>query len=289
MNDSEQRVFEIPLDKIKTDPTQPRKFFSEQDLRELADSIKEHGLLQPIMVKQNGDGTYLIVHGERRFRAHQIAVLPTIKCLVSDKTDAQVKDARIVENLVRADLSDMELAKEFQRRVDAGETHEQIANSIKKSRTFVTQRLALMRLPEERKQQLEQGKITFADARVALHQPEQQDGYGVTMEENYSEKFDLYTLEVFQKLQSFRLVDCRVPKAFLPQIYEAYQKDVVTLKRLLKRRTISITQGQYELLISAKAELEKERKETVSLGKTIAEISLHFLSKRGQAVEQTRE
>lgn len=229
------RVYEIPLEKIRTDPTQPRKYFSDQDIRELADSIKEDGLLQPIMVKKNGDDTFLIIHGERRFRAHQTAAIPTIKCIISDKTDAQVKDARIVENLVRADLSDMELAKEFQRRVDAGETHEQIAHSIKKSRTFVTQRLALMRLPEERKQQLEEGKITFADARVIVHTEntsEPQHCYAVTMET--PKHFDLYTLEVFKMFQSFRLVDCKIPKAILPQVREAYRKDLATLRKMLQ-------------------------------------------------------
>jgi len=218
------RIYEIPLEKIRTDPSQPRKFFGDQDIRELADSIKDHGLLQPIMVKKNGDGTFLIIHGERRFRAHQAANLPTIKCIVAEKTDSQVSDARIVENLVRADLSDMELAKEFQRRVDAGETHEQIAHSIKKSRAFVTQRLALMRLPEERKQQLEEGKITFADARVFVPAtPEQivinvenQHCYAVTME-------NLEVYKLFQQLE----------KPTLQVIYQAIRKDLSTLKKVL--------------------------------------------------------
>lgn len=220
MNDA-NRIYEIPLEKIRTDPSQPRKFFSEQDIRELADSIKDHGLLQPIMVKKNGDGTFLIIHGERRFRAHQTATMPTIKCIVADKTDAQVSDARIVENLVRADLSDMELAKEFQRRVDAGETHEQIAHSIKKCRAFVTQRLALMRLPEERKQQLEEGKITFADARVFVPTPSEeivvsQHSYAVTME-------NLEVYKLFQQLE----------KPTLQVIYQAIRKDLSTLKKVL--------------------------------------------------------
>jgi len=68
----EYRIYEMPLAKIKVDPSQPRKYFNEQDLRELADSIKEQGLLHPIMVRKNGDGTFLLVQGERRFRAHEI-------------------------------------------------------------------------------------------------------------------------------------------------------------------------------------------------------------------------
>jgi len=225
ISDVANRIYEIPLHKIKTDPTQPRKFFSDQDIRELAESIKEHGLLQPIMVKDNGDDTFLIIHGERRFRAHQVAAISTIRCIITDKTDAQVKDARIVENLVRADLSDMELAKEFQRRVDTGETHEQIANSIKKSRSFVTQRLALMRLPEERKEQLEQGKITFADARVIIHTEnvvEPQHCYTVTMEK----------LEVPKLFKTFSgVTELRGPTLVL--LHEAYRKDLATIRLAL--------------------------------------------------------
>jgi ParB/RepB/Spo0J family partition protein len=232
------RIYDLPLYKVKIDPTQPRKYFNEQDLRELADSIREQGLLQPIMVKKNGDGTYLIIHGERRYRAHQLAALPTIKCIIADKTDSQVQDARIVENLVRADLSDMELAKEFQRRVDAGETHEQIAHSIKKSRSFVTQRLSLMRLPEERKEQLEHGKISFADARVFVAatnnnscNAENQHCYAVTME----------SLEVFKLFKTYSPSTTETMpfskangEPILKQLCEAYRKDLVTLRRALQ-------------------------------------------------------
>ena len=164
----QEKVLNIPLEHIKADPQQPRKRFDERSLKELADSIKEFGLLQPIMVRRNdGDETYVIVHGERRFRAHQIAALPTIKCIVTDR-DTELNSIRIVENVLREDLSDLDLAREFQKRVDAGETHQQIANKIHKSRAFVTQRLALLRLPEERQEQLEHRKITFASARMLV-------------------------------------------------------------------------------------------------------------------------
>jgi len=223
------KVFEIPLDHIRVDPTQPRKHFDEQSLRELADSIKEQGLLQPIMVKANSDGTYLIIHGERRFKAHQIANMATIKCLIVDKDPSQIQDARVVENLVREDLSDMELAKEFQRRVDNGETHEQIAKAIKKSRAFVSQRLALMRLPEERKNQLEQGKISFADARGLLaagnaqnSEPEPQHCYAVTME----------SLDVPKTLK--QVPAGVIDHSTLKLLHEAYRKDLTTIRKALQ-------------------------------------------------------
>lgn len=173
-------VLELPLNRVTPDPEQPRKYFDEQALSELAESIKAHGLLQPILVRSNGNGMYVVVHGERRLRAHQIARMLTIKCIVSDMADCEAKDAQVIENLIREDLSDMELAREFQRRLDAGATHEQIAKAIGKSRAFVTRHLGLLRLPTDRQIQLEKGEITFSEAR------KNQQCYTVTMEETDS-------------------------------------------------------------------------------------------------------
>jgi len=214
-------VADLPLNRVFPDPKQPRKYFNEQALRELAGSIEEHGLLQPILVRPNGDGTYGIVHGERRYRAHQKAQLPTIKCIIKEMADSEIADARLVENLARSDLSDMELAWEFQRRVDAGQTHEQIGKVIKKSRAFVTQRLALLRLSEERQHRLEEGKITFAEARVLatgnMETPKTQQCYTVTMEK----------LEVYQLFQ-------KNPKPALDVLYQAYRKDLAAIRRALR-------------------------------------------------------
>jgi ParB family chromosome partitioning protein len=221
------RIFEIPLQKIRADPTQPRKYFNELDLRELADSIKEQGLLQPIMVKPNGDGTFLIIHGERRFRAHELGAMRTIKCIVVDKSDSEIQDARVTENLVRADLSDMELAKEFQRRVDAGETHEQIAHSIKKSRAFVTQRLSLLRLPEDRQKQLEEGKISFADARVIVASNDIPTTENSVVENQHCYAVTMESLEVYKLFKQSEKPD-------LKTLHEAYRKDLITIRRALQ-------------------------------------------------------
>jgi ParB family chromosome partitioning protein len=144
-----EQILNLPLTCIIADSEQPRKYFDLQALEELAQSIKQHGLLQPILVRPLGEGKYVIVHGERRFRAHHIAQLLTIKCIVREMDAATAKDLQLIENLERNDLSDMELAKEFQRRIEKGQTHEQIAAVIKKSRAYVTQRLLLLKLPEE--------------------------------------------------------------------------------------------------------------------------------------------
>jgi ParB family chromosome partitioning protein len=192
------KIVELPLSRIIPDPDQPRKFFDQESLEELAESIKIHGLLQPIMVRPSGNGMYVVVHGERRFRAHQLKQLPTIKCIISDMADCKVKDAQVVENLIREDLSDMELAREFQRRMDVGDTHEQIAKAVGKSRTFVTQHLGLLRLPEERQIKLEKGEITFSEARKS------QQCYTVTMEEQSS--VQVKDLAVYQLISNREIV-----------------------------------------------------------------------------------
>lgn len=215
-------IFDMPLDRITTDPNQPRKHFDKQKLNELAESIKQHGLLQPILVRPNGDGTFQIVHGERRFRAHQIAALPTIKCIVKEMSDRNVADARVVENVEREDLSDLELAKEFQKRIEKGETHQQIADAIKKTRAYVTQRLALLRLPENVQRKLEEKKIDFTEARILATAKREnvdvprQHGYGVTMEQ----------LEVYKLFQ-------KGEKQTLDLLYRAYRKDLATIQRAI--------------------------------------------------------
>lgn len=166
---SKSICYELPLSHIFPDPEQPRKYFDAESLKELAESIKEHGLLQPILVRPTGElGKYIIVNGERRFRAHHLARLLFIKCFIRDLDLKSVRDLQLLENLERNNLSEIELAYEFQRRVKEGQTHEQIANAIKKTRSFVTQRLALLALSKELQDQLLTGKLSFSNARQLL-------------------------------------------------------------------------------------------------------------------------
>jgi len=214
-----ERIFNIPLEQIAQDKNQPRKYFDRQKLNELAESIREYGLLQPIMVTHNNNGGFTIVHGERRFRACQIVGLPSIRCIVAEIEDYKLSSVRVVENVEREDLSDLELAREFQKRVEQGETHQQIADSIKKTRAYVTQRLALLKLPENIQAKLEKGEIGFTEARILAlsginKNEEPQHGYAVTMED----------LEVYKLFHSEQ-------KPSLDQLYLAYRKDLATLRR----------------------------------------------------------
>jgi ParB family transcriptional regulator, chromosome partitioning protein len=165
-----EAVLTIPLSRIRPDPDQPRRFFDEAEGNRLADSISEYGLLQPIMVRPINDPSYdyIIVHGERRFRAHQQLGHETINALLWKKGESRVKDLQLIENVQRKDLSDIELAFEFKWRTEDGQTHGQIAEIIGKNRTYVTQRLGLLKLSEQDQQRMLHGDLTFSQARALL-------------------------------------------------------------------------------------------------------------------------
>jgi ParB family chromosome partitioning protein len=235
--DGNSRVYDIPLDKIRRDSSQPRKHFNEETLQELADSIRDEGLHEPIEVKANGDGTFLVVFGERRVRACQKLALPTIKAILTDKTDAQIADARLAENLMREDLDNMELAKEFQKRVDAGQSHEEIAKKIHKTRSFVSQRLALLRLPEEAKTQLEKREISFTQARSLVGS--QADSVGPVSEvpkDSLVTSVTLESLETYALFKRFFAPNDSV-KLTVDLLTDAMTKDLAKLRRVRYGKT----------------------------------------------------
>lgn len=165
----EVQTLRLKLEKIVADPRQPRKHFDEAELRRLADSIEKHGLLQPILVRPAENGFYMIVHGERRYRACKIAGIVNIHCGVrNDLSEEQIRDIQLTENLQRNNLSDIELALEFQRRRNEGKTDKQIAEDIGKTRSFVTQRIQLLTLPKQIQDRILTKEISFSNARQLL-------------------------------------------------------------------------------------------------------------------------
>ncbi len=173
LRDKKESVFDIEVGKIKSNPYQPRHEMEEAALKDLADSIKQHGILQPLIVtkiiKDTGRGQeaeYQIVAGHRRLEAAKIAGLPFVPAIVRDATEQQKLELALVENIQRTDLNAMERAhafKELQEEFDL--THEEIAKKIGKSREFVSNTLRLMNLPEIIQQGLRQAKISEGHAR----------------------------------------------------------------------------------------------------------------------------
>jgi ParB family transcriptional regulator, chromosome partitioning protein len=163
-------VSEIPVEMVKANPNQPRKRFDEAELAELAQSIREKGVLQPILVRPAPHaGQYEIVAGERRWRAAQLAGLRSIPALIRDLSDAEVLEIAIVENVQRADLSAIEEAEGYRTLVDRfGRTQAQVADIVGKSRVHVTNALRLLQLPEAVQALLREGRLTAGHARPLI-------------------------------------------------------------------------------------------------------------------------
>lgn len=161
----------IRIARIEPDPSQPRKNFTETELDELAESIKEHGLLQPIIVTpQKGSGRYIIVAGERRWRASQKAGLKEIQAIVRNFDNPQDQlEASLIENIQREDLNPIEEAQAYQRLIqDFGLTQEEAAQKVSRSRTAVTNALRLLKLAPEVQQMVIDGKLSMGHARALL-------------------------------------------------------------------------------------------------------------------------
>ena len=170
--ESDTRIETLPLREIEPDPGQPRKTFDDETLAELSASIAEHGLLQPIAVRPKPSGGYLIVAGERRWRASRMAGLTEVPVIVKDVTDEQAMELALVENLQREDLDPVEEAagiRELMTRCDL--TQEQAARKLGKSRSALANSLRLLSLPETVLELLKSGFINTGHAKVVLGLP----------------------------------------------------------------------------------------------------------------------
>lgn len=165
--DNSQKVVEINVELIDPNPFQPRKVFSDDELVELAESIEQHGLIQPIAVRKVGD-RYQLISGERRTRASKLAGLPTIKAQVYENLDDKaMAEWALIENIQRVDLNPVEVAKSYQQLIDNhGYTHEDLSKIVSKSRSAITNSLRLLKLPEVVLLWIEEGKISGGAARA---------------------------------------------------------------------------------------------------------------------------
>jgi ParB family chromosome partitioning protein len=164
-------VLKIPIESIHRDVAQPRRSFDEEKLAELTASIRAQGLLQPVLVRKDGDG-YRIIAGERRWRACQAAGLQEIPALVREVTEGQAFELALVENLQRADLNPIEEAEGYKRLTDEfGLTQEQVSARVGKDRSSVANALRLLGLPDEVKAMVADGTLNMGHARALLGVP----------------------------------------------------------------------------------------------------------------------
>ena len=161
-----EEIVELNLDELRSNPYQPRVVFDEKSLEELCQSIKEHGVFQPIIVKKSIHG-YEIIAGERRVKASRMAGLSTIPAIVRDFDDTQMMEIALLENLQREDLNPIEEANAYIKIMDAkGLTQEEFSRIIGKSQAYVNNTIGLIRLPKEVKDLLIQNKISMTHARI---------------------------------------------------------------------------------------------------------------------------
>ena len=167
--DTNTGVLEVDINKIKPNPNQPRKNFDEDALKDLAASIKVHGIVQPIVLNKNADGTYMIIAGERRWRAANLCGLKTVPAIIKDYTEKQIKEISIIENLQREDLNPVEAAKAIKELMDEyGLTQEAVSERIGKSRSNIANTLRLLTLYPAVLDMIEKGKISAGHARCLV-------------------------------------------------------------------------------------------------------------------------
>lgn len=159
----------MPIDLLKASPNNPRKSFAEADLDDLAKSIREKGLLQPIVVRPISNGEYEIVAGERRWRAAQRAGIHDVPVLVRDLSDGEALEIALIENIQRSDLNPLEEARAYSLLLEQFRyTQQQLADSLGKSRSHIANTLRLLNLPDAVRAEIEEGRLTAGHARALV-------------------------------------------------------------------------------------------------------------------------
>ncbi|HDF7758592.1 TPA: ParB/RepB/Spo0J family partition protein [Staphylococcus aureus] len=164
----DEQIKQIDISDIKPNPYQPRKTFDENHLNDLADSIKQYGILQPIVLRKTVQGYYIVV-GERRFRASKIAGLKYVSAIIKDLTDEDMMELAVIENLQREDLNAIEEAESYQRLMtDLKITQQEVAKRLSKSRPYIANMLRLLHLPKKIADMVKYGRLTSAHGRTLL-------------------------------------------------------------------------------------------------------------------------
>lgn len=245
----------VPIDKINPNPNQPRTHFNETLLNELADSIRENGVLQPLLVRKKGKG-YEIIAGERRYQASKIAGLEELPVVVKEVDDQKMLELALIENLQRSDLNPIEEAKGYRQLIKAsGMTQEALSKAVSKSRSSITNSLRLLDLPEPVQQYLFDGRLTAGHARAILAVPYEEqrikladkvvaEGLSVRATENLAPLFSVGEMP-------------RTPRPVMPQ---SYKRAARVLRQALNTNVkVKSSRGKNKIEIEFKDEEELTR------------------------------
>jgi len=234
---SSKDIVEINLDDIRSNPYQPRKTFDNEALNELADSIKEHGVVQPIIVKKGIKG-YELVAGERRTKAAKIAGLSTIPAIIRDFNDEEMMEIALIENIQRENLNPIEEALAYENIIKTtGLTQDEIATKFGKSRSYITNMLGLLKLPEETKKLVEDKKLSSSHART-LSKMEDEDEINKIAKEIVK-----YNLNVRDVEDLTRKIKTPSQKKAVPNTYKIFEdimRDKIGTKVKISNKKIEI-------------------------------------------------
>lgn len=195
-----KEVDTVDINKIEPNKFQPRKFFNEDSMQELADSIKQHGLIEPLIVQKNEEDFYSIIAGERRWRAAKIAGLKNVPVIVKDYTSQQAMEVALIENLQREDLNPIEEAEAFNKLImDYNLKQDELAEKVCKSRVAITNSLRLLKLDERVKNMIIEDKIKSGHARVLLAIEDGNEQYNIAIKV-FDEKLSVRETEHLVKM-----------------------------------------------------------------------------------------
>ena len=245
----------VSIDKITPNPNQPRTHFNETQLRELSESIRENGVLQPLLVREKNGG-YEIIAGERRYQASRLAGLEELPVIIKDVDDQKMLELALIENLQRSDLNPIEEARGYKRLLkESGMTQEALSKAVSKSRSAITNSLRLLDLPETVQQMLFDGKLTAGHARAILAVPYEDDRIRLA-EKVVADGLSVRATENLAPLYSVG----DTPKTPRPVTPQSYKKAARVLRQMFDTNVkVKSTRGKNKIEIEFKDEEELSR------------------------------
>ena len=265
------KLDELPVDNISANPFQPRKHFDEEALRELSQSILEHGLLQPIVVIEKEDG-YLLIAGERRLRAHKLGKLTHIKAIIAsaDIDEIKLRELALIENIQRENLNAIELANSYAELIDVHSiTHDELSEVVHKSRSQITNTMRLLSLSSYVKDQLIEDKISQGHAKVLVGLDEKKQK--IVIDSVMGQKLSVRDTENLVKKHKIN-PSTNVAKITKPSMLKKYEEvfaEVLPFKHQFKSKSIEIS-----------FENEKEVEDFLAQFQTMNETKINTLLKR---------
>ena len=261
LNDNSGLVVEIEIDKIKPNPLQPRKVFDNESLQELAASIQEHGLLQPILVYEDMDNSdeYFLIAGERRLRASKIAHKESIKAIIVDVQEEKLRELALIENIQREDLNPIDLAQSYKELIeDYGITHEELAKKLSKSRTQITNTLRLLELDKNVQKYVLENKISQGHAKVLVALPKEQQN--IIANSIIGQKLSEHDTEnLIRKLKEGQLQDKKIPSLAQNRISPHSKEQLEKICKAIQKQNLNVKLQKNKMIVEFSNDEEVER------------------------------